>query len=139
MSQSTSDFPVGRLKNYGDPKLITARVRKAREIADRGGSFTTVARAYGISVPGTWMFLQKHASGDLLKQLKDNASSSPVNRERRIRTLRDSNWDIAEAAKRLGMDYHALYLWIYSQCGKTIATRRELEDELDDQDPCCEV
>ncbi len=135
----TEAFPFGRLKNYGDPKLITARVRKAREIADQGGSFQAVARAYGISVPGAWQFLQKHASGDLMKKLKDNATSSPVNRERRIKTLRDADWDIATAAKWLGMDYHALYLWVYTQCGQTIATRRELEDELDEEDPYCEV
>lgn len=114
------------------PEKRQARVVKAREIAEAGGTVLSVANAFGISKPAAKKFLDVWAPAEVTKKLRDNASPGPnIDRAGRIRTLVAHDWKLSSAAKALDLSYVGLYLWVCDQTGNKLAGMRELADELE--------
>lgn len=120
MAHTNTDITKGPNGVRASAEKRQARLRKAQEIADEGGSLKHVAKAYGISRPGARQFLRVFASPELLKQLNDNSSPgvqlTPEEVQRRIDALRAHNTFTA-AAKSLGHNRHALWQWVSRATG----------------------
>ncbi|MEL6257572.1 MAG: hypothetical protein AAFQ67_00755 [Pseudomonadota bacterium] len=105
----------GAHEGYRNPEWHRRRLAVGWAIADNGGSLVDFAKAEGVSKPALIKWLRASGRDELRRKLRDNARTGgpvPASEARRRLIAAVESPSTADAARALGLSWHALNRWL---------------------------